>query len=118
MIEQRLRSCIVLLAALSAMVGHPAAVRADPIDGGRIQVLDGDTIRLDGAKPDVRLVGFNAPGTTRARCAAERDSGELADRRLRELVQAGVGDVLIAENLAAPFVCKTYRCPKTPRPWC
>lgn len=57
MIEQRLRSCIVLLAALSAMVGHPAAVRADPIDGGRIQVLDGDTIRLDGAKPDVRLVG-------------------------------------------------------------
>lgn len=29
-----------------------------------------------------------------------------------------VGDVLIAEGLAVPFVCGQTRCPPTPRPWC
>jgi len=29
-----------------------------------------------------------------------------------------VGEILIAEGLAAPFVCGKTRCPKTPRPWC
>ena len=29
-----------------------------------------------------------------------------------------VGETLIAEGLAAPFVCSKTRCPKTPRPWC
>jgi micrococcal nuclease len=29
-----------------------------------------------------------------------------------------VGDVLIAENLAAPFLCGARSCPRTPRPWC
>jgi endonuclease YncB( thermonuclease family) len=126
----------------------------DPIDPDRIQVIDGDTIRIDGTKPDVRLAGFNAPETTRARCGQERALGELADRRLRGLVREGdldfsfvkcscrpgtagtslcnrgrkcgtlkakgrdVGDILIAEKLAVPFVCGEYRCPRTPRPWC
>jgi endonuclease YncB( thermonuclease family) len=129
-------------------------VRADPIEPDRINVLDGDTIRLAGIRQDVRLVGFNAPETTRARCAAERALGDVAERRLRELVRAGnldfalvrcscrpgtagtsicnrgrkcgtlkvkgrdVGDILIAERLAVPFVCGEYRCPRTPRPWC
>jgi endonuclease YncB( thermonuclease family) len=29
-----------------------------------------------------------------------------------------VGQILIAEGLAVPFVCGATRCPKTPRPWC
>lgn len=29
-----------------------------------------------------------------------------------------VGDILITEGLAVPFVCGATRCPKTPRPWC
>jgi endonuclease YncB( thermonuclease family) len=29
-----------------------------------------------------------------------------------------VGQVLIAEGLAVPFVCGVTRCPRTPRPWC
>jgi hypothetical protein len=29
-----------------------------------------------------------------------------------------VGEILIAEKLAVPFVCGEYRCPRTPRPWC
>lgn len=51
-----------------------------------IQVVDGDTIRTLDGKPDVRLVGFNAPETVRARCAAEREKGLAATRRLVDLV--------------------------------
>jgi endonuclease YncB( thermonuclease family) len=114
----------------------------------------GDTIRIYHQKPDVRLVGFNAPETRRAQCEAERELGAAATRRLRELLRhnhldfaliecscrqgtAGtmacnwgrrcgtlkvdgrdVGDILIAEHLAVPFVCGKTSCPKTPRPWC
>jgi endonuclease YncB( thermonuclease family) len=134
------------------LIGAGAA--ADPIQSDRIQVVDGDTIHITGTTPDVRLVGFNAPETTRARCPEERALGETADRRLREIVRGGnldfsfvacscrsgtadtpscnygrkcgtlkvrgrdVGDILIAEGLAVPFVCGRYRCPATPRPWC
>jgi endonuclease YncB( thermonuclease family) len=41
-------------------------------------------------------------------------------RRCGTLKAAGrnIGDILIAEKLAVPFVCGTRHCPKTPRPWC
>ena len=52
-------------------------------------ILDGDTIRVDGLQPDVRLVGFNAPETIRAQCEPERLLGEVAARRLRKLVAGG-----------------------------
>ena len=29
-----------------------------------------------------------------------------------------VGQILISEGLAVPFVCGATRCPRTPRPWC
>jgi endonuclease YncB( thermonuclease family) len=58
----------------------------------RILVLDGDTIRIDGRRPDVRLVGFNAPETSRAQCRAERELGEAATRRLRQLVSGSTLD--------------------------
>ena len=29
-----------------------------------------------------------------------------------------VGDILIEEGLAVPFVCRGTRCPPTPKPWC
>jgi endonuclease YncB( thermonuclease family) len=55
-----------------------------------VRVIDGDTISLNDGRPDVRLVGFNAPETgSRARCDAERAKGEAAKSRLRELVSKG-----------------------------
>jgi hypothetical protein len=68
---------------------RPTSLVAERIDSGRVRVLDGDTIRLDRAKPDVRLVGCNAPETRRAKCEAERQLGGQATRRLRDLVQDG-----------------------------
>jgi endonuclease YncB( thermonuclease family) len=58
-----------------------------------IVVLDGDTIRIDGRKPNVRLVGFNTPETgRRAQCKAEQDLGDAATRRLHQLVNGGTLD--------------------------
>jgi endonuclease YncB( thermonuclease family) len=58
-----------------------------------VYVIDGDTISLNDGRPNVRLVGFNAPETgSRARCETERQKGEAAKRRLRELVSNGRPD--------------------------
>lgn len=58
-----------------------------------VHVIDGDTIGLNDGRPNVRLVGFNAPETgSRARCETERQKGEAAGRRLRELVSTGRPD--------------------------
>ena len=74
---------VLLLLVLSV-----GAVLSAPITSDEVRVLDGDTIRLHHQKPDVRLVGFNAPETRRAICEAERELGERATRRLRDLVQS------------------------------
>jgi endonuclease YncB( thermonuclease family) len=64
------------------------AVSSAPIIPDEVRVLDGDTIRVRQQRPDVRLVGFNAPETRRAICEAERELGDKATRRLRDLVQS------------------------------
>lgn len=65
----------------------PTAPAPAPIS---VYVVDGDTIGLGDGRPNVRLVGFNAPETgSRARCEAERRKGEAAGQRLRELVRNG-----------------------------
>lgn len=111
-----------------------------------VRVIDGDTISLEDGKPNVRLVGLNAPETgNRAPCEAERQKGEVAKQRLRELVSSGrldygtegtnacnfgrrcgtlrvngvdVGSTLINEGLAVRFACSATSCPTFPRPWC
>lgn len=65
----------------------PEAYAAEPISADQVRVLDGDTVRLHHKKPDVRLVGFNAPETRRAKCDAERELGDKATRRVRDLVR-------------------------------
>ncbi|RUU25160.1 thermonuclease family protein [Mesorhizobium sp. M6A.T.Ca.TU.002.02.2.1] len=53
------------------------------------------------------------PGTEGTdRCNYGRSCGSLfADGR-------DVGEVLMSEGLAVPFVCGSTNCPPTPRPWC
>ena len=82
-----MRSAVALVLALTCGAAHPAG--ADPIEPGNVRVIDGDTIRVFNRQPNVRLVGFNAPETRRAQCDAERELGDRATRRLRDLVRAG-----------------------------
>jgi endonuclease YncB( thermonuclease family) len=59
---------------------------------------------------DVRLVGFNAPETTRARCPEERALGETADRRLREIVRGGDSDFAFVACSCRPGTADTALC--------
>lgn len=49
-----------------------------------LTVVDGDTVSLSGQS--VRLVGFDTPETYQAQCAAERNLGDAATDRLRDLL--------------------------------
>jgi len=60
---------------------------ASPLHSGQVEVLDGDTIRVAGET--FRLVGFDAPETYRAQCPSERELGNRATFRLRQLVADG-----------------------------
>ncbi len=61
------------------------ALATGALAADRPRALDGDTVRHDGRI--YRLVGFDTPETgNRASCAAERDAGERAAARLRELI--------------------------------
>ena len=87
--------------------------------------MDGDTIWLAGMK--IRVADIDAPETHDYRCQAEKDLGDRATVRLREILQGGnialrsserdadqfsrklrivmvdgesVGDILVAEGLA------------------
>lgn len=87
------------VAALLALIVVPniavtggKIARAAAIDATDVRVIDGDTIRVHHKKPNVRLVGFNAPETRRAACAAERELGAKATHRVRDLVRSGTLD--------------------------
>src|SRR5262249_12151802 len=54
----------------------------------QIQIIDGETIRVSGQDRDIRLMGFNAPETSGARCDVERERGYAAMRRLRAIVDS------------------------------
>ena len=84
----------LLFALLTA--SNISAGKAESIEPDQVRVIDGDTIRVYNKRPNVRLVGFNAPETRRAQCEAERELGAKATRR--DLVKAGTLDY-------APVAC-------------
>jgi endonuclease YncB( thermonuclease family) len=94
---------IVWIAVASVAMLLPAgqSALANGIEPREIQVIDGDTITVNGKM--VHLIGFIAPETHDAQCKAERDFGDKATRRLRDLVQTGGLDF-------APVMCA---CPAT-----
>lgn len=84
------RPPIIVGAILNLLILVP--VLAAPITPDDVRVIDGDTIRVYHKQPNVRLVGFNAPETRRAACDAERELGDRATRRVRDLVREGLLD--------------------------
>jgi len=78
---------LAMLLLLFLLIATPAI--AEPIDPSDVRVIEGDTIRVYHQQPNVRLVGFNAPETRKAECAAEEELGAKATRRLRDLIRAG-----------------------------
>jgi endonuclease YncB( thermonuclease family) len=106
------------------------------VGGGLNCVVDGDTIWLEGQK--IRIADIDAPETHDYKCAAEKELGDRATRRLHDLLESGpitlktigrdedsygrnlrlvlvngssVGDTLVAERLARHYGSGR-------RPWC
>jgi endonuclease YncB( thermonuclease family) len=149
------RTPLAVVAAILAVVVAVVAVsrldRAGPSTAG-LEAIDADTVRSNGVV--FRLLGFDAPERgDGALCDKERELGETAAARLRELLARGdaklersacpcpsgtegtqacnagrscatlsvaganVGNELIREGLARPFVCGATSCPPR-RTWC
>jgi endonuclease YncB( thermonuclease family) len=83
---------------------------SEPISPNDVRVIDGDTIRVHQKQPNVRLVGFNAPETRRAQCDAERELGDRATRRVRDLVREGRLDFKFVACSCAPGAEGTLAC--------
>ncbi|WP_192255053.1 thermonuclease family protein [Mesorhizobium silamurunense] len=66
------------------------------------------------AKLELKMIPCSCPAGTEGtdRCNYGRSCGSLFANG------QDVGDVLISEGLAVPFVCGATSCPPTPRPWC
>jgi endonuclease YncB( thermonuclease family) len=77
----RIHPGIAALAVVAFVVAFAASAWAAPIEASDVRVIDGDTIRVYHKQPNVRLVGFNAPETRRAACAAERELAQLEQNR-------------------------------------
>jgi endonuclease YncB( thermonuclease family) len=80
--NMKFRFAVATVFAFVASIANSA-----PIEPGQIEVVDGDTIRVAGET--FRLVGFDAPETYRAKCPSERELGNRAAFRLRQLVVGG-----------------------------
>ncbi|GAB9211424.1 hypothetical protein BDS110ZK18_36650 [Bradyrhizobium diazoefficiens] len=143
--------CIRIILVLSMLIFSVGGLRAVPIDAAKIQVVDGDTIKIGGTT--YRLIGYDTPElTSRWRTVGpdEKALATIAKERLEELIRKGaldleavpcscskrsradgtcnfgrkcailyvdgrnVGEQLIAEELAVPFVCGPHRCPRMP----
>lgn len=95
-----------LLFVLSLLLALPAI--AEPVEPGAIAVVDGDTLQLHGRS--VRLVGFDAPETWKARCESEHALGNRATARMRELVAGGGLDLNLIPCACRPGTQGTPIC--------
>jgi endonuclease YncB( thermonuclease family) len=99
-----MRLCLI---AVMLVLGLPA-VDAEPIDRLAINVVDGDTITAHGTT--YRLVGFDAPESYRAKCSSERDLGNKATFRLRQLIADGGLDLERVGCSCRPGTEETMAC--------
>ena len=74
-------------AGIAILIVVGKSLMADVVQPQQIRVIDGDTIAVNGKT--IHLIGFTAPEKQNAQCKAERDLGDKAANRLRELVLAG-----------------------------
>ncbi|TBB60701.1 thermonuclease family protein [Rhizobium ruizarguesonis] len=73
-------------------------------------VTDGDTVHVTGEAVGTRLVGFNTPEKFSPECEHERQQGERASARLRELVARGSARLTRVACACAPGTEGTDKC--------
>ncbi|WP_245496003.1 thermonuclease family protein [Rhizobium leguminosarum] len=73
-------------------------------------MTDGDTVHVVGDATGTRLVGFNTPEKFSPQCEYERQLGERASSRLRELVAHGSARLTKVACACAPGTEGTKKC--------
>ncbi|TBB57041.1 thermonuclease family protein [Rhizobium ruizarguesonis] len=86
----------------------PATMRTSQTQ--EFSVTDGDTVHVVGDATGTRLVGFNTPEKFSPQCEYERQQGERASARLRELVAHGGGRLTKVACACAPATEGTKKC--------
>lgn len=79
-------------------------------DMPRFTVTDGDTVHVIGDDAGTRLVGFNTPEKFSPQCESERQLGERASLRLKELVSKGVARLTKVACACAPGTEGSEKC--------
>lgn len=109
--------CLVLIAFAAVYMRNDLTNALKPKPGApqslashQVQVIDGDTIRVQGHDRDIRLLGFNAPATSRASCDVERERGYTVMRRLRAIVDSAELELQPASCACAPNTEGTDTC--------
>jgi micrococcal nuclease len=75
----------ILLIGLALLAGVPVLLWATS-DEKHLVALDGDSV-IRGSET-IRLVGYDSPETSHARCLSEHERGEQARARLQQLIDA------------------------------
>ncbi|TBE02306.1 thermonuclease family protein [Rhizobium ruizarguesonis] len=86
----------------------PAALRVS--QSQEFTVTDGDTVHVVGDATGTRLVGFNTPEKFSPLCEHERQLGERASSRLRQLVAQGSARLTKVACACAPGTEGTSEC--------
>ncbi|WFT88398.1 thermonuclease family protein [Rhizobium leguminosarum] len=73
-------------------------------------MTDGDTVHVIGDAAGTRLVGFNTPEKFSPQCEYERQLGERASSRLREMVAHGSAQLTKVACACAPGTQSTDKC--------
>jgi micrococcal nuclease len=102
----------VRLVGFTAPVMQSAKCQAERDLGGRASRRMRDLILAGGL--DYSPVSCPCPATLLGKwvCKFARTCGALKAKG------QDVGDILVAEGLAIPFLCGAMECPKAPKPWC
>jgi micrococcal nuclease len=100
-----------LTIAMLAPAGYLNANAADAlaVNLANALVMDGDTIRVQGLKPSIRLMGYTSPAT-KAVCANERALGAKAKARLYDMIETGPAALQIVPCACPPKTEGTGLC--------
>jgi endonuclease YncB( thermonuclease family) len=102
----------VRLVGFNAPETWRAACPAEQLQGDKAARRLRELVRA--GKLDFEFIACSCPAGTQGTpaCNYGRNCGVL------KASGRDVGEILIAEGLAVPFMCSATRCPPTPRPWC
>jgi micrococcal nuclease len=80
---------VSVIALLQLFAAEPSRAERAPAARGEYIAIDGDTIERRSTGERIRLANIDTPETAdRAQCGAERQRGELAKQRVREILGA------------------------------